>query len=187
MLESEQYLHCFCNTNAVTFHWTLSMNNAHLHQYNEAIVTDIDQRAAFTKWNNIRSEWTGRGGADHNLELKWWKQSQQISIGWTDTCIVCWAALMAAQCCWKDLHCSTGAIITLIRRWCSRTLRLIYIQTAFGASGQAYTDTRSLRGETTAAVLTYTERLEQRQYLMNDKTQCYHYPTENMRMSFAKV
>ncbi len=54
-----------------------------------------------------------------------------------------------------------------------------------GASGHAYTDTRSLRGEATAAVLTYTERLEQRQYLMNDKTQCYHYPTENV--SFAKV
>lgn len=49
MLESEQYLRFFCNTNAVTFHWTLSMNNARLHQYNEAIVTDIDQRAAFPK------------------------------------------------------------------------------------------------------------------------------------------
>lgn len=154
MLESEQYLHCFCYTNAVTFHWTLSMNNAHLHQYNEAIVTDIDQRAAFPKWNNIRSEWIGRGGAGHNLELKWWKQSQQISVGWTDTCIVCWAALMATQC-------STGAMIIPIRERCCRTL--IYIQTAFGASGHAYTDTRSLRGEpaVTAVPLTYTERLEQ--------------------------
>lgn len=32
------------------------MNNTHLHRADGAIVKDIDQGAAFTKWNNNRFE-----------------------------------------------------------------------------------------------------------------------------------